>query len=216
MSNQPVRDLGCGKSRRLGTVLGLSGLFLGGTASAQLFHIGIDVSNPSAVAFTSIALTPALANDSSMDSFDGVTLTHFFTGVIPTSARTGAVFGNLTPRGVSVSYDGWASNDMSTPGSYEDLNLYNSFGSLLGEFQEFSTAAVPFLGQATLNLRLFAGHLPGYGASGEIRAGYSENPGPVIAVWRVTYVPETGAMGQFAVFGAACGLAVAARRRGRG
>lgn len=174
-------------------------LLAAGVAQAQMFHLGIDITDPSAVVITATPLN-ATAN-SSLTLFDGVTLQLFFTGEVPSTTFAGAS-GNLAPFASGVAYDTWAVDD-TIPSIFSDLSFYRSSDDPPSSPpQIFGTFFTAFSGTATLNLASQASLLPILGTSGPIFAGYSDNLGPVIGTWQVTAVPELPVAAHLALYGA--------------
>jgi hypothetical protein len=163
----------------------------------------VDVSNPANVTFTATG-APAAVADTGTFTYDGATLLKFFP-VAADPALDLDVGGDLTPNGTTQRYDASFPDDVS--GSSVDLNL-RAFSGLDG--QVFSTSAPAFTGAGTVDFSSLAGPLPVPGTTGQIMAGWSEEPGQVIGEWAV--VPEVTPWAQAGVMGLTV-LGVAAWRR---
>ncbi len=187
------------------------GLALAGftAAQAQLFHLGIDLSNPSSVVITATAQA-ALANSANTSLFDGATLLDFFTAPISPFAG-GSVSGTIRPFSASIAYDSWTS-DAVGDAVVNDLNLYTlNNGNNPQIFGNFFQA---FLSSGSLDLSQFSAQLPSLGATGGILSGYSDNSGPVVGTWEITAVPELPVAAHLALYGAGfAGLAIYRRTR---
>ena len=154
----------------------------------------IDISDPSAVKITSTGLN-AGANDRCTSENDGIDLESFFSS--PVSIETDPpACGNLTPSGCgTIPYDTWDSDNAS--GCNVDLNLYSTACDADDILQKFSKCDIAFDGTLTLDLSDYICELPGVGDCGVIIAGYSDNEGNVIGLWKVicTPVPEPSQYG---------------------
>jgi len=176
---------------------------------AQLFHLGVDLTNPTAAVITATT-QPGLNNSAATSLFDGATLINFLTGT-PALNTGGSLTGTLRPFSSSIPYANWINDDLSSP-AYVDLNLYQVTGS--PNTQIFGTFFQPFISQGTLNLTPLAGLLPGLGATGDIYAGYSGNVGPLVGTWQITAVPELPVAAHLAIYGAGfAGLFIYRRTR---
>ena len=188
------------------------GLALGGAVGlqAQLFHLGINLSDKANVVVTATAL-PALANTANTSLFDGATLSGFFTSPIPASAG-GLVFGGIRPYSASIAYDSWTIDNIGS-GVMDDLNLYTT-GNIGNNPQIFGTFFQAFISSGSLDLSAFSAELPGLGASGDVLAGYSQQLGPIVGRWEITAVPELPVAAHLALYGAGfAGLAIYRRSR---
>lgn len=188
------------------------GLALAGftAAQAQLFHLGIDLSNPSSVVITATA-QPALANTANTSLFDGATLLDFFVAPISPLAG-GPVAGTIRPYSASIPYNSWTSDSVGSL-DWDDLNLYTD-GNNGNNPQIFGTFFQAFLSSGSLDLSPFSAELPGLGATGDVLAGYSENLGPIVGQWEITAVPELPVAAHLALYGAGfAGLAIYRRTR---
>jgi hypothetical protein len=180
-------------------ILCAASLLAAGAAQAQLFHLGIDVTDPSAVVVTATALT-STAN-SSLTLFDGVTLQSFFADEIPNPTFAG-MSGNLAPFASGVAYNTWGIDDI-VPDIFSDLSFYRSTDNPPSSpAQIFGTLITAFSGTSTLNLASQAAFLPSNGATGPIFAGYPDNLGPIIGTWEITAVPELPVAAHLALYGA--------------
>jgi hypothetical protein len=180
-------------------ILCAAALLAAGAAHAQVFHLGIDLTDPSAVVITATPLN-ATAN-SSLTLFDGVTLQLFFTADIPSTTFAG-VTGTLAPFASGVAYDTWAADD-TFPGVFSDLSFYRSTDDPPSSPpQIFGTFFSAFSGTSTINLASQAALLPIIGTTGPVFAGYSDNLGPIIGTWEVTAVPELPVAAHLALYGA--------------
>jgi hypothetical protein len=193
------------------TTLTLGLALAGFTATqAQLFHLGIDLSNPSSVVITATA-QPALANTANTSLFDGATLLDFFTAPISPSAG-GPLNGSIRPYSASLAYDGWTSDSVGSL-DMDDLNLYTE-GNFGNNPQIFGTFFQAFISSGSLDLSAFSAELPALGAKGDILSGYSGNFGPIVGQWEITAVPELPVAAHLALYGAGfAGLAIYRRTR---
>jgi len=173
------------------------------TQSAQAaVLIQVDISNPSAVTFTS---TDAFAsiNDSTSTMFDGVTFDEIFSA----SSLVSETYAGLTGSGLfPPTTTGLAYDDTLTAGdgvSTTDLNFYANTGS---PTQSFSTGAPAFSGSATVNIAGVTYQSVGY--IGEILAGYADG-GSFDSIGQYQIVPEPGSL---ALLGPG-GLLITRRRR---
>lgn len=161
-----------------------------GIAQAQLYHLGIDLSNPSAAVFTATTL-PSEDNSFGTSLFDGISLQVFFNPGLPAVAggtTIGTTIGTLRPFQINLAYNTWFS-DFASPGLVTELNIYREGrGSEIS--QTFSTFFAALEGSATLDLSGQIGHLPGLGTRGPLIAGWTGNQGPRIGSWEITAVPE--------------------------
>lgn len=180
-------------------ILCAASLLAAGAAQAQLFHLGIDLTDPSAVVVTATSLNAA--DNSALTLFDGATLQLFFTGDIATLPN-GPLGGNLAPFASGTGYDSWSVDD-TIPFVFSDLSFFqytddppNSPAQVFGSF------FTAFKGTGTLDLSAEAAFLPIIGTTGPIFAGYSGNLGPIIGTWEVTAVPELPVGAHLALYGA--------------
>lgn len=174
-----------------------------GSVWAMSFHtaqvqgavvLEIDVSDPSAVTFTSSGGMSSTL--SSLDaSLEGFTIENFFSTEVD---LFGALGGTLSPTvGTSSAYSAIgtfnysANNGTFTAG--DDLSVYVS-GSEGADSQVFNTTTAAFVGAASIDLSAFIASLPAPGTSGHIITGYFQSGTPdhgeVIGQWSVTAVPE--------------------------
>jgi hypothetical protein len=159
--------------------------------SEALVLLTIDVSNPSAVTFTS---TTNVAGQNSVltSNFDGFTVENFFTATEELNQET-VVLGNLTTTaGGGYSYDilqtfNFDANDgVFGPGN--DLTIY-SFTT--AGAQIFNTATRAFTGVATVDFSDEASSLPAGGTVGQIYAGYLKSGNPqYVLIGQWTVIPE--------------------------
>lgn len=180
----------------------LAGLAGSGVAQAQVFHLLVDLTNPSAAVITATSEN-ALLNSNTTIHADGATLQGFFTSSIGSIAYL-PVTGDLGPSTSGIAYESWDVDEVSS-GVETDLSLFNSTFVDGGQIQEFFTGTPAFVGSATLDLSSVAAFLPTVGASGDIYAGFSLNLGPVVGSWQVVAVPEVPAAAQCGIY--AVGLA---------
>lgn len=190
----------------------LLGLALGvaGAAQAQLFHLGVDLTDPANVVFTATSLPPPqTAQGQSL--FDGITLSVFFAPPLASQAG-GFATGSLRPWLSPLTYNTWASDDI-TPGLVTDLNIYRT-GPGNDVTQTFNTFFQALAGSASIDLSAQAAHFKGLGTSGPIFSGWSGDIGPQIGVWQITAVPELPVAAHLAIYGAGfAGLAIYRRSR---
>ena len=191
------------------SLLGLA-LCVAGAAQAQLFHLGVDLTDPANVVFTATAL-PATQNSLGKTLFDGITLAVFFAPPLPTQVG-GPLSGDLRSWSTPLVYDAWISDDV-TPGVVTDLNIYrDAVGSNFPE--TFDTFFQALAGSASIDLSGQAAHFKGLGTSGPIFSGWSGNIGPQIGIWQITAVPELPVAAHLAIYGAGfAGLALYRRSR---
>lgn len=180
-------------------ILCAASLLAAGVAQAQLFHLGIDLTDPSAVVITS---TPLSATDNSaLTLFEGATLQLFFSGYVPFNTF-GAASGNLAPFSSGTAYNTWAVDD-TIPLLFADLSFFTSTDDPANSpAQIFGTFFTAFKGSATIDLSAHTALLPSIGITGPIFAGYSDNLGPIIGTWEVTAVPELPVPAHLALYGA--------------
>jgi hypothetical protein len=145
----------------------------------------IDISNPGFVVISSTGAVP-LVNDSSADSFNGVTLLGLFTQALSLDAT---LSGNLVPAGGIAPLD-LMGNGYGSVTDF-DLNLYNDNAS--NDPLIFSTSAPAFTGSATTTALTV-----GFNPSGNIIVGDTiSGSGEVIGTWAV--IPEPSSMILFAI-----------------
>lgn len=180
----------------------LAGLGVGGVAQAQVFHLLVDLTDPSAAVITATSENALLNSNTTIHSH-GATLQGFFTSSLA-SIPALPVTGDLGPSTSGIAYTGWDIDQVSS-GVLTDLGLFNLGFPDGGEVQEFFTGTPAFVGSSTLDLSSVAAFLPTVGASGDIYAGYSLSLGPVVGRWQVVAVPEVPAAAQCGIY--AVGLA---------
>lgn len=166
-----------------------------GIAQAQLFHLDINLTNPSAAVFTATTL-PSEDNSFGTTLFDGISLQVFFNPALP-GQTGGTTIGTLRPFLTNLAYDAWISDDVS-PGLVTELNIYrDGVGNIVP--QSFLTFFQALAGSAVIDLSGQIGSLPTFGTSGPIAAGWTGNPGPQIGTWAV--VPELPVGAHLALYG---------------
>jgi|GEM_PF-4433209 len=180
-------------------ILCIASLLAAGAAQAQLFHLGIDISNPSAVVITATSLNAT--GNSAMTLWDGATLQLFFTdSVNPVFDQPLA--GNLRPSSSVLAYNSWLV-DETIPTVFSDLGIYQfTDDPPSSPPQVFGTFFSAFTGTSTINLSAEAAFLPIIGTTGPIFAGWSDNLGPIIGTWEITAVPELPVAAHLALYGA--------------
>lgn len=191
------------------SLLGL-GLCVAGAARAQLFHLGIDISDPANVVFSATSL-PSTQDDFGKRAFDGITLGLFFNPALPTQVG-GVLAGNLRAWSMPIVYDTWASDDV-TPGLVTDLSIYTT-GPGFNFPETFDTHFQALAGSASIDLSAYLANFQPEGTSGPIFAGSSGNLGSPMGTWQITAVPELPVAAHLALYGAGfVGLAVYRRSR---
>lgn len=191
------------------SLLGLA-LCVAGAAQAQLFHLGIDLTDPANVIFTATSLPPS-QDSFGKTTFDGITLAVFFSPALPSSVG-GFATGDLRPSTSTLAYNTWASDEV-TPGLVTDLNIYRS-GPGSSHPETFDTFFQALAGSAFIDLSAEAGSFKALGTSGPILSGWSGNIGPQIGTWQITAVPELPVAAHLAIYGAGfAGLAIYRRSR---
>lgn len=157
-----------------------------GVTQAQLYHLGIDLSNPSAAVFTATTLASE-DNSFATSLYDGISLQVFFNPGLP-AQKGGSTIGTLRPFLTNLAYDAWISDDI-TPGLVTELNIYrDGVGGNIP--QSFSTFFAALAGSAVIDLSGQLAHLPALGTRGPLVAGWTDNQGPQIGSWEITAVPE--------------------------
>lgn len=153
-----------------------------------MFHLGVDLSNPSAVVITATTAV-SLENSATTTLFEGATLQLFFTSDLTGAPVTdGLAAGTLRPFSAAFAYDTWTLDD-TIPGIFSDLNLFLPGDPETSPSQVFGNFFQAFVGSSTINLSDFTASFPVNGTTGPIYAGYSDNLGPMIGTWEVTAVP---------------------------
>ncbi len=191
------------------SLLGLA-LCVAGAAQAQLFHLGVDLTDPANVVFTATSLPPSQDSFGKV-AFEGITLSVFFSPALP-SAVGGFATGDLRPWLTTTTYNTWASDDI-TPGLVTDLNIYRT-GPGFNHPETFDTFFQALAGSAVMDLSGQAGSFKALGTSGPIFSGWSGNIGPQIGTWQITAVPELPVAAHLAIYGAGfAGLAIYRRSR---
>src|SRR3569833_286798 len=180
------------------------------SASPFNFLLTINDSNPSAVTVTATGLN-ASVSDSSIEGRIGVELLGFFSqdqyNLYNEFPANPALFGS----GMTLSYNCIAADNYSTEaGAYLDLGFFvNDASPAANDFQTFSTSQPAFSGSWTIDFTSFgvdSSALPTAGSHGQIKPGYSGQPGTVIGSWEVVNtVPEPSA-GSFLLLGSAAGM----------
>ncbi len=180
-------------------ILCAASLLAAGAAQAQLFHLGVDLTNPSAVVITATSLN-ATAN-SVLTLFEGTTLQLFFSNEVSLNSF-GPAGGNLAPFSSGTAYDTWSVDD-TIPFLFTDLSFFKStVDPENSPAQVFGTFFTAFKGTAILDLSAQSAFLPTIGTTGPIFAGYSDTLGPIIGTWEVTAVPELPVAAHLALYGA--------------
>ncbi len=180
-------------------ILCAASLLAAGAAQAQVFHLGVDLMDPSAVVITATSLHAT--DNSVLTLFEGATLGLFFTDQVNFNFF-GPVTGNLAPFSSGTSYDTWAVDD-TIPLLFTDLSFFTSTADPGNSpAQVFGTFFSAFKGTGTLDLSSHAAFFPIIGTSGPIFAGYSDTLGPIIGTWEVTAVPELPVPAHLALYGA--------------
>jgi hypothetical protein len=151
-------------------------------ASAQVFQLVIDNSNPALVSIT--ATEEFSAADASNGSAQGIVLAGFFRA--PQIGVAYPVIGTFLKAPGSNFLD--SASPFNTGGGQVDLELYRSGVSPLGE--SFSTGSPAFQGGVFVDLSGSAASLPAFGSTGSIVA-FNFGSNPVIGQWII--VPEPGA-----------------------
>jgi hypothetical protein len=173
-------------------------LFSPRLAEASILIV-IDISNPSAVTFTTTEAVP-LINDSSTSTAHGVSLMGLFSSAFAVSDQP--LVGDLTPAGSSVSFE-WLLNNFEGITGF-DLNLYSNSS----DSQVFSTGTPAFSGSGvSVNLDGAT-----FATSGNIIVGDTlQGSGDIIGQWAVVPEPSSSAI----LTGLAAGVMLFVRRRQR-
>lgn len=180
-------------------ILCAAALLTAGAAQAQLYHLGIDLTNPSAAVITATTLNAT--DNSAMTLWDGAVLQLFFTASVP-EVFDEVLVGNLRPASSILPYDSWFV-DETIPTIFSDLGIYQvTMDPPSSPPQIFGSFFRAFAGTSTLDLSAQAAFLPSIGTTGPIFAGWSDNLGPIIGTWEVTAVPELPVAAHLALYGA--------------
>jgi hypothetical protein len=180
-------------------ILCAASLLAAGAAHAQLFHLGIDLTDPSSVVITATPLNAT--GNSAMTLWDGAVLQLFFTDSIP-AVFDESLVGSLRPSSSVLPYDSWFV-DETIPTVLSDLGIYRfTIDPPSSPPQVFGTFFTAFTGSSTLDLSAQAAFFPIIGTTGPIFAGWSDNLGPIIGTWEVTAVPELPVAAHLALYGA--------------
>lgn len=185
-------------------------LCVAGVAQAQLFHLGIDLTDPANVVLTATSLS-ASQTAQGQSLFDGVTLSVFFSS--PLSSQVGGLAtGDLRPWLSPLTYNTWASDDI-IPGLVTDLNIYRA-GPGADVTETFNSFFQALAGSASVDLSAQAGNFMPLGTTGPIYSGWSGDIGPQIGIWQITAVPEFPVAAHLAIYGVGfAGLAAYRRAR---
>jgi hypothetical protein len=155
-------------------------------ATAQVYQVTVNVSNPAAVVIAATGQN-ATANDSSNTDSAGISLLIFF--LSPGLNLFTATSSSLQAPG-GRTYTGLNGDDTSP--LTRNLRVFEP--GIPAQSQNFSTASAAFQGSLVVNLSSIAGRLPAAGATGSIISGSIAEPGPTIGQWIAVPEPETYGM----------------------
>lgn len=149
----------------------------------------IDISNPSAVVFTTVGNNSQSAGDLFVNYNGGISLLGFFTAneSIPSNLPV-TLTGNWTALGTSAAFTEMVTFVYGDPAvvSGIDLSIYNVDANG-DDDQNFLTTAAPFTGSAIADLSAFT-NLPALGTTGNVNMGFMSSQGGVLGQWQI--VPE--------------------------
>lgn len=153
----------------------------------------IDISNPSAVVFTSVANHSQITGNLSVDFSGGISVRDFFTQneFVPGSA----IVGDWKSRGADAQFNEMATFVFDDPAVVPgvSLSIYYSTPAPTDDQNLLATEA-PFTGSSIVNMEDLV-NLPDVGTTGDVHLGYLSSQGGVIGQWQVIPEPSAAILG---------------------
>ncbi len=149
----------------------------------------IDISNPSAVVFTSVANNSQITGDLYVNFSGGISIRDFFTQNEFIAAL--GINGDWKSLGAIAGFNEIATFVFGDPAVVPgvDLSIYNSTASLADD-QNLLDSKAPFSGSSITNMEAYT-YLPEVGETGDVHLGYLSSQGGVIGQWVVIPEPST-------------------------